>query len=118
MSHGFPNMFMLYGPQAPTSLSNGPPFLELEVEWVRDVIKGVLDEGKTTIDAKKEKEEAWRELVLGIAEKTLLIYTNSWYMGANVPGKRREFMLYMGGVKNWHDQCVAAAKDWEGFTVA
>lgn len=79
MTNGFPNMFMLYGPQAPTSFSNGPPFLELECEWVRDVLVRLRDEHKTTIDAKKDKEDEWRQTVLKIAESTLAIHTNSWY---------------------------------------
>ena len=80
MSNGFPNMFMLYGPQAPTSLTNGPPFLELQCEWVRDVLVRMRNENKSSIDAKKEKEDAWRKQVLDLANMTLAIHTNSWYM--------------------------------------
>lgn len=58
MSTGFPNMFMLYGPQALTSLANGPVLLELEAEYVRDLLVQLRDENKTTIDAKKDKEDA------------------------------------------------------------
>jgi len=80
MSNGFPNMFMLYGPQAPTSLTNGPPFLELQCEWVRDVLVRMRTENKSSIDAKKEMEDAWRKQVLDLANMTLAIHTNSWYM--------------------------------------
>ncbi|CAK1365733.1 unnamed protein product [Cercospora beticola] len=114
---GFPNMFMLYGPQAPTSLTNGPPFLELECEWVRDVLERMRTENLSTIDVKREKAEAWRDQVLQLAEGTLAIHTNSWYMGANVPGKKREYLLYLGGVPMWHDACREAIKDWQGFRV-
>lgn len=78
MTHGFPNMFMLYGPQAPTSFSNGPVFLEMECEWVRDVLVRLRDEEKTTIEARLDKEAAWRELVLAIADQTLVTHTSSW----------------------------------------
>ena len=71
-------MFMLYGPQAPTSLANGPVFLEMEVEYVRDLMVQLRDENKTTIDAKRDKEDAWRQHVLDLANKTLFIETSSW----------------------------------------
>lgn len=80
MTNGFPNMFMLYGPQAPTSLVNGPPFLELEAEFVRDILVRLRDESLTTIDPKKEKEDAWRQQVLDLANHTLFIHSNSWYV--------------------------------------
>lgn len=63
---------------APTSLTNGPPFLELECEWVRDVLERMRTENLSTIDAKREKAEAWRDQVLQLAEGTLAIHTNSW----------------------------------------
>lgn len=80
MSHGFPNMFMMYGPQAPTALTNGPVFLELECEWVRDVLTRMRDERKTAIDAKQAKEEEWRQIVHGIAGQMLAVHTDSWYV--------------------------------------
>jgi len=72
----------MYGPQAPTSLTNGPPFLELQGEWIVDVIEKQVKEGIATVEAKKEAEEAWRAHCLDLADKTLLVRTNSWYMGA------------------------------------
>lgn len=80
MSSGFPNMFMLYGPQAPTSFSNGPIFLELECEWVRDVLVGMKEDKKAIIDAKQSKEDAWRAKVHHIASYTLISRSDSWYV--------------------------------------
>ena len=80
--NGYPNFFMVYGPQAPTSLTNGPPFIELQCEWILSVIQKQLQENVVTIEASKVAEEAWREHCLDLASKTLLIQTSSWYMGA------------------------------------
>lgn len=137
MSHGFPNMFMMYGPQAPTSFTNGPVFLELECEWVRDVLVRMRDEKKTVIDAKQTKEAEWCQIVHGIANQTLAVRTDSWYvfvmvfrgistgmiadisvyryMGANIPGKKRECLLYLGGIPSWHESCQKSLENWEGF---
>lgn len=67
---------------APTSLTNGPPFLELQGDWILSVVEQQIKDGLATVEANKEAEEAWREHCLDLASKTLLIKTNSWYMGA------------------------------------
>ena len=82
ITHDFPNLFMMYGPQAPTSLTIGPPFLELQGEWILSVLQKQVEDGFATVEAKKEAEEAWRDHCLDLASKTLLVRTNSWYMGA------------------------------------
>ena len=96
----YPNMFMVYGPQgvcrydapadkrvtdnreAPTSLTNGPPFIEMQCEWILAVMQKQVKEGHATVEAKKEAQDLWREHCLDLASKTLAIHTNSWYMGA------------------------------------
>lgn len=80
--NGYPNFMMIYGPQAPTSLTNGPPFIELQCEWILSVLQKQRDEKIATVEASKEAEEKWRAHVLDLASKTLAIHTNSWYMGA------------------------------------
>lgn len=115
MANGFPNMYMVYGPQAPTSLTNGPPFIELQCEWILDVLTKQREQGLHTLEAKQDEEQKWRENVLSIASKTLANETDSWWNGANVKGKRKEFLLYMGGMPNWHEACKEAIKDWQGF---
>ncbi|KAK4495845.1 hypothetical protein PRZ48_013113 [Zasmidium cellare] len=114
---GYPNMFIVYGPQAPTSLTNGPPFIELQCEWILNVLNKQRDEKLATVEAKKEKEEAWREHTLDLASKTLSIQTDSWWNGANVKGKKREFLLYMGGMPVFLDAANKALEDWSGFGV-
>ncbi|WPG98762.1 Hypothetical protein R9X50_00155600 [Acrodontium crateriforme] len=117
MVNGFPNMYIVYGPQAPTSFTNGPPFIELQCEWIRDVITRQERENIVTAEASKEAEAAWRDGVIKMANQTLLVETNSWYMGANVPGKQREFLLYVGGLPAWKNACEDALEDWRGFQV-
>lgn len=115
MANGFPNMYMVYGPQAPTSLTNGPPFIELQCEWILDVLNKQREQGLRILEAKQDEEQKWRENVLSIASRTLANETDSWWNGANVKGKRKEFLLYMGGIPNWHEACKEAIKDWQGF---
>ncbi|KAF7190181.1 Baeyer-Villiger monooxygenase, partial [Pseudocercospora fuligena] len=115
MVNGFPNFYMIYGPQSPTSLSNGPPFLELQVEWIIDVLRKQREERLDAVEAKQSEEDKWRQQTHDLANATLAVETNSWYMGANVPGKRREFLIYMGGVPTWHKACIDALEDWKGF---
>jgi len=70
-----------------------------------------------TIEASPEAEQAWREHVLGLAERTLLVKTNSWYMGANIPGKRREYLIYLGGLPLYKQKMAEALEGWQGFTI-
>lgn len=68
--------------KAPTSLTNGPPFIEIQGEYILQLIEAQREQGLRTIDAKREAAKAWREHCLALVEKTLLVKTNSWYMGA------------------------------------
>ena len=110
-----PNLFMVYGPQAPTSLANGPPFIEMEVDWICKAISKMQQEGLASIQATQEAAEAWREQVIVASQHTLYPKTDSWYMGANIPGKRREPLIYLGGMQNWWKACTDALENWEGF---
>jgi hypothetical protein len=75
------------------------------------------DEGIETIEASKEAEQIWRKHVLDLAEGTLLVQTNSWYMGANVPGKRREYLIYLGGLPLYQQKMAEALEGWQGFAI-
>ena len=96
-------------------MTNGPPFIELQCEWILDTILKQQADNLVAVEAKKQAEDAWRKQTLDIASKTLSIETNSWYMGANVPGKKREYLLYMGGIPAWHKACEEALENWSGF---
>ncbi|KAJ5108141.1 hypothetical protein N7456_004816 [Penicillium angulare] len=110
-----PNLFMVYGPQAPTSLANGPPFIEMEVDWICKAISKMQSEGITAIEPTQSAAKAWREHVFAVSNHTLYPKTDSWYMGANIPGKRREPLIYLGGMQSWWKSCMNALENWEGF---
>ena len=117
-SAGFPNLFMITGPGSPSVLSNMVVSIEQHVDWVCDAIAHLRAEGLGTIEATQEAQDAWVEHVNLIAGYTLYPKANSWYMGANVPGKPRVFMPYAGGVGEYRKRCdEVAAKGYDGFVL-
>lgn len=77
----FPNFFMVYSPQAPTSLSNGPTIIEIQVDWAVEAIRKIEQQGIKYIDAQQNFAERWREDIQKINSMTLFQETKSWYMG-------------------------------------
>ncbi|MBT2738687.1 NAD(P)/FAD-dependent oxidoreductase [Bacillus sp. ISL-7] len=115
---GFPNMFMITGPESPSVLSNMPVSIEQHVEWIADCIEYMNKNGVETIEATIEAEEAWSTHCREVAESTLYTKTDSWYTGANIPGKPRGFLIYVGGVGAYRQKCTEiAAKGYEGFSL-
>ncbi|MDY7090934.1 MAG: NAD(P)/FAD-dependent oxidoreductase [Actinomycetota bacterium] len=118
-SAGFPNLFMITGPGSPSVLSNMIVSIEQHVDWVADAIEHLDREGLRTIEPTTGAQEAWVDHVNELASYTLYPRANSWYMGANVPGKTRVFMPYCGGVGEYRKKCDdVAAKGYEGFSLA
>jgi cation diffusion facilitator CzcD-associated flavoprotein CzcO len=118
-SAGFPNLFMITGPGSPSVLSNMVVSIEQHVDWVCDAIEHLRREGLTAIEPTQEAQDAWVDHVNLIAAHTLYPKANSWYMGANVPGKPRVFMPYAGGVGEYRKKCdEVAAKGYEGFALS
>ncbi|BCR91442.1 flavin-containing monooxygenase [Aspergillus chevalieri] len=115
MVPGMPNLFLLYGPQAPTSLANGPPFIEMQVDWISKMTSKMKERGVESIEPTQAAAEQWREHVLVASTYTLLPKADSWYMGANIPGKRREPLIYMGGLDRWWQMCMKTLETWEGL---
>jgi cation diffusion facilitator CzcD-associated flavoprotein CzcO len=113
-----PNLFIVYGPQAPTSLANGPPFIEMEVDWVYQVIEKMQKEGLSSIEPTQAAAEAWRDEVHAVSQYTLYPKADSWYMGSNIPGKRREPLVYLGGMQRWWKSCKAGLESWQGFSTS
>ncbi|KAK7962103.1 uncharacterized protein PG986_002928 [Apiospora aurea] len=111
---GFPNMFFSYGPQAPTPFCNGPTCAELQGDWILGLMNHMRDKGLKKVEVEEESENKWREIVLRLANATLLPNTRSWYMGDNIPGKPREPLLYLGGVPAYYKTLGEAAKN--GYT--
>ena len=115
---GFPNLFTVTGPGSPSVLSNMMVSIEQHVDWIADCIAFVEHRGAVAIEATTEAQDAWVDHVNEVAAFTLFPRADSWYMGANVPGKPRVFMPYIGGVDVYRDICDAvAAKDYEGFAL-
>jgi cyclohexanone monooxygenase len=119
MTAGFPNLFMITGPGSPSVLSNMMVAIEQHVEWITDCLSHLKSHGMATIEARPDAEANWVAHVNKVAYKTLYPQANSWYMGANIPGKPRVFMPYIGGVDAYCDKCDAvAANNYEGFRIA
>ena len=114
---GFPNLFVLAGPGSPSVLSNVVVSIEQHVEWVVDYLDHMRSTGTRFAEATAEAQDQWVEHVTTIAEPSLYMRADSWYLGANVPGKPRIFMPYLGGVGNYRNLCAQIAADgYRGFT--
>jgi cyclohexanone monooxygenase len=118
MVAGFPNLFTITGPGSPSVLSNMIVSIEQHVEWVADCLAYLRERGLATIEATSEAEDAWVAHVNEVANTTLYPLANSWYMGANIPGKPRLFMPYVGGVGAYRKRCEeVAAQGYAGFAL-
>jgi cyclohexanone monooxygenase len=115
---GFPNLFAITGPGSPSVLSNMIVSIEQHVDWIADCLAHLRSQGLGRIEADVDAQDAWVEHVNAVGHMTLYPRANSWYMGANVPGKPRIFMPYIGGVGLYRERCdEVAAKGYEGFTL-
>ena len=116
MSAGFPNLFLVTGPGSPGPLTAMVKSIEQHVDWIADAMTFLRDRGYATIDARPVDEKAWMAHVQEVADGTLYPRANSWYVGANVPGKPRKFMPYLGGLGVYRAKCDAVAEaGYEGF---
>jgi cyclohexanone monooxygenase len=116
---GFPNLFYLYGPQSPSAFCNGPSCAELQGEWVVQCLEHLRGNGLTRIEATPEAEQAWVDHMTELSEETLFGQAASWYMGANVPGKKRELLCYPGGLPLYLSKCQESAdQGYAGFALA
>ena len=118
MTAGIPNLFMITGPGSPSVLSNMMVSIEQHVDWITDCLAALRDKSIATIEAEQPAEDAWVAHVNDVAHRTLYPLANSWYMGANIPGKPQVFMPYIGGVGAYREKCDAvAAAGYEGFSL-
>ena len=117
--HGYPNLFLLTGPGSPSVLSNVVVSIEQHVDWVGDHLEYLRKKDLTTTEASYQAQEEWVAHVNELASRTLMPKAASWYMGANVPGKPRVFMPYIGGVGTYRKLCdEIAADDYRGFEMS
>ncbi len=119
MCAGFPNMFMITGPGSPGVKSQMILSCEQHVDWIVNCLTHMGANGIAAIEPTEEAQTAWTRHVADVANATLYPLANSWYMGANIPGKPRVFMPYVGGVHTYKRKCdEIAAKGYEGFIMA
>jgi cation diffusion facilitator CzcD-associated flavoprotein CzcO len=115
-SAGFPNLFTLVGPHNGATFCNIPRCIEQNVEWVTECIRYLRTHDYARIEAQLNAEDAWTEHVAETAARTLLPMADSWFMGANTPGKKRAFLLYAGGSPAYRQKCEeVVAKGYDGF---
>jgi cyclohexanone monooxygenase len=112
---GFPNLFMIHGPGSPGVFYNMPLGAERQIDWIGDLVCHLEKRGMGAVEPTTDSEEAWAREVSGIANATLFPRTDSWWTGANIPGKPRYFSAYLGGSIYYHRIADVAAKDYEGF---
>jgi len=113
---GFPNMFMITGPGSPSVLSNMPVSIEQHIDWIADLLQHMREHDIKSVEAEADAEKAWVVHVNEVAEPTMFMQANSWYLGANIPGKPRVFMPYAGGVGTYRKKCNEVADNgYEGF---
>jgi len=116
MTSGFPNFFTITGPGSPSVLSNMVVSIEQHVDWVSACLVHMREQHLTTIEPTPTAEVGWVQHVNDFADITLFPRANSWYMGANVPGKARVFLPYVGGVDRYRKTCAeVVSRGYLGF---
>jgi cyclohexanone monooxygenase len=115
-THGFPNLFVITGPQSPSVLSNMPVAIEQNVEWIAGLIEYMRGHDLDVAEPAREAEDKWVAHHDEVAAATLLLGTDSWWVGANIPGKPRTLYPYVGGVGPFRVICQEVAeKGYEGL---
>ncbi|MBY0472330.1 NAD(P)/FAD-dependent oxidoreductase [bacterium] len=114
---GFPNLFMVNGPGSPSVLTNMVASIEHHIDWISDCIASAMKTGSATVEVTPAAESAWMDHSAMVTGATLFHSCNSWYLGANVPGKARVFMPYVGGYPAYLQKCSEVARNgYEGFS--
>ena len=119
MSAGFPNLFMISGPGSPSVFSSMVVSIEQHVDFVADCLAHLRERGLGLVEASQEAQDAWVDHVNEVAGGTLYPQCNSWYLGANVPGKPRVFMPYVAGFPPYVAKCgEVVANGYQGFVLS
>jgi cyclohexanone monooxygenase len=116
---GFPNMFTVTGPGSPSVLTNMLPSIEQHVDWIADCLAYCQENGHKQINSSQQAEDDWVSHVSESADLSLRSTCSSWYVGANIPGKPRVFMPYLGGFPMYVERCNdIAANGYKGFALS
>lgn len=117
--NGFPNLFTINGPGSPSVLVNMVTGIEHHVDWITGCMTHMRDGGTQAIEAEKDAEDGWVTHNREIGDKSIRSKGNSWYVGANIPGKPRVFMPYVGGYPAYDEKCrQVVANGYEGFAMS
>jgi cyclohexanone monooxygenase len=115
---GFPNLFTVTGPGSPSVLSNMVVSIEQHVDWIAQCLAHLRERGLTRIEASADAERQWMDHVAELAAETLYPKANSWYLGANIPGKPRVLMPYVAGCGPYRRECEQiVAEGYPGFVL-
>jgi cation diffusion facilitator CzcD-associated flavoprotein CzcO len=118
---GFPNLFVVAGPGSPSVTTNMFVAIEQHVEWIADCLSYLRDSGYAEIEATEEAQEAWVDHVASVVAGQVYTWDtcNSWYLGANVPGKKRVYLPYRGGLPAYRRRCEEVAQSgYAGFRLS
>lgn len=115
--HDYPNMFFTYTVQGPTAFCNGPSCVETQADLILDTIQRLDREGKQYINATPAASQEWSADIQKVSDISLFPLTKSWYMGANIPGKKRELLNYPKGLPTYDRECKEALQGYTGFVV-
>jgi cyclohexanone monooxygenase len=119
MMAGFPNMFVVTGPGSPSVKTQMILAIEHHINWIADCLAHLREHGYTQIEPARPAQDAWVQHVNDVADSTLYPLANSWYVGANIPGKPRVFMPYVGGFSGYRQKCDAVAGNgYQGFVLS
>ena len=109
---------MITGPGSPSVLASMIQAIEQHVDWIADCIGHMRDVGADTIEAKVHDENDWVDHVNEVSQVSLRSTCSSWYVGANIPGRPRVFMPYIGGFPIYVDKCNSVMMGgYEGFVM-
>jgi cyclohexanone monooxygenase len=116
---GFPNLFTITGPASPSLLTVMVVSIEQHVEWITECIGYVREHGFDAIEPTEDGQDQWMDHHIEVGNATLFPRANSYYLGANVPGKPRVLTVYLGGLGVYRERCSEiAANGYEGFTLS
>jgi cyclohexanone monooxygenase len=115
----FPNMFAVCGPGSPSVLANVITHIEQNSDWITDCMIYLRDSNQSRIEVNPESEKKWAMEVGELGEQSLFAHCNSWYVGANIPGKARVFLAYTGGFPAYTERCDEIANSqYQGFSIS
>ncbi|MFV0475206.1 MAG: flavin-containing monooxygenase [Pikeienuella sp.] len=111
MLEGFPNLFASSGPNGPAALANLITIAENDIDWFAGLVTHMKKHGLATVEATREAEDRWMEIVRALAEKSLVRKAKTWWVGSNVKGKPEGLTMFVGGFDRYREYCEAAARD-------